>query len=284
MKSYPNVKLNLGLNVLRKRPDGFHDLETLFIPYHGFSDILEIVPDAAFSSFDDVAGQEPSVAKKRGDATEGSCPAKDSIEIKGGTWDPQTDLCWRALQILKQDFDIPPVQIILTKRSPVGAGLGSGSSDAAFTLKMLNSMFSLGLGDESLAEYAARLGSDCAFFIYNRPMIGEGRGEILTPYDLDLGGYEIKVEVPEGVSVSTREAYSGIRPRNPDTSSENISLREALSLPVGEWRGNLVNDFETTVFALHPEIEALKGAMYDRGAVYAAMSGSGSSVFGIFRK
>lgn len=298
MISYPNVKLNLGLNVLRKRPDGFHDLETLFIPYYGYSDILEIVPDAALSSSGDAAGQGPSAAKKRGNAsespcpaagnrrtgTEGSCPAADSIEIKGGTWDPQTDLCWRALQLLKQDFDISPVHISLTKRSPVGAGLGSGSSDAAFTLKMLNSMFSLGLSDESLAEYAARLGSDCAFFIYNRPMLGEGRGEILTPYDLDLAGYGIKVEIPEGVSVSTREAYSGIRPRNPDTSSGDISLREALSLPVEEWRGRLVNDFETTVFALHPEIKALKDAMYDRGAVYAAMSGSGSSVFGIFKK
>lgn len=251
MKSFPDVKINLGLNVLRKRPDGFHDLETLFVPYYGFSDILEIDP---------VSGEA-------------------SIEIEGGNWDPHTDLTWKAYQLLKEDFDLPPVHISLVKRSPVGAGLGGGSADAAFALKMLSGMFSLGLDDTRLAAYAARLGSDCAFFIYNRPMFGEGRGEILSPLDVDLSGYDIRVEVPRGVSVSTREAYGGIVPRVPEKR-----LADLLALPVTEWEGNVVNDFEATVFPLHPEIEELKKEMYGRGAVYAAMSGSGSAVFGLFPK
>lgn len=253
MISYPNVKLNLGLHVLRKRPDGYHDLETIFVPYMPITDILEIRP------------LETS--------------GEDVIDIIGGGWDPHTDLCWRALQMLKEDFDLPPVSITLTKRAPVGAGLGSGSSDAAFTLKMLNGMFGLGLDDSALAGYAARLGSDCAFFVYNRPMTGEGRGEILKPFDIDLSGYEIRVEIPEGVAVSTREAYSGIVPRLPEHD-----LRETLGLAPQMWKGRLVNDFEKTVFAVHPEIRALKEKFYDEGAVYAAMSGSGSAVFGLFEK
>ena len=255
MISYPNVKLNLGLHVLRKRPDGYHDLETLFVPYMGISDVLEL-------------NEAP----------------EDTIDIQGGTWDIYTDLCWRALGLIKADFDIPPVRIDLLKRAPVGAGLGSGSSDAAFTLKMLNSMFSLGLSDEALAGYAARIGSDCAFFIYNTPMLGEGRGEVLAPFDIDLSAYDLRVEIPAGVSVSTREAYSGIVPRDKCGLAGGPSLREILGLPVEQWKDALVNDFEKTVFSVHPEIEALKESFYDRGAVYAAMSGSGSSVFGIFRK
>lgn len=254
MTTYPNVKLNLGLNVLRKRADGFHDIETLFIPYYGVSDILDIdiLP----------AGE------------------KVTIGITGPKvdWDPAKDLTVKAYEILDADYDLPPVSIRLVKRSPVGAGLGGGSADAAFALKMLNGMFSLGLTDAMLAEYAARLGSDCAFFIYNRPMLGTGRGEILAPYDVDLSAYDIRVEIPEGVAVSTREAYGGIIPR------ENRKLTDVLSLPVKEWKGSLVNDFEETVFRLHPEIAALKDRFYAEGAVYASMSGSGSSVFGLFEK
>ena len=250
MTVHPNVKLNLGLNVLRKRPDGFHDLETLFIPYDGFSDELEI------TAITDGKGA--------------------GIELIGGDWNPLSDLSWRAYGLLKEDFDLPPVKIRLVKHSPVGAGLGGGSADAAFTLKTLNSMFSLSLTDAELAGYAARLGSDCAFFIYNRPMFGEGRGEILSPFDIDLSRYEIRVEIPAGVAVSTKEAYSGIVPRC------GRDLREVLSKPVGEWKEQLVNDFEETVFRLHPEIVALKRRFYEEGAVYAAMSGSGSAVFGLF--
>lgn len=252
MKTCPDVKINLGLHILRRREDGFHDLETLFLPYGGISDGLEIVEAEEFAF-------------------------RPSANV---TWD--NDLTVRAYNLLKADFDLPPVEIRLDKKSPVGAGLGSGSSDAAFTLCMLNDMFRLGLDDAALAGYAARLGSDCAFFVYNRPMFGEGRGEILTPYEIDLSGYEIRVEIPQGVSVSTKEAYSKVVPRN--LLPEQMSLREALSRPVEEWKDCLVNDFEPSVFALYPQIEVLKNSMYERGAVYASMSGSGSSVFGIFRK
>lgn len=250
---HPNVKLNLGLYVLARRPDGYHDLETLFIPYHGIADELEITPAEAFSI---------------------------EIEKPGGVdWDPQQDLCAKAWRLLKEDLDIPAVSIRLVKNAPVGAGLGGGSSDAAFTLRALDGLFSLGLSKERLAAYAARLGSDCAFFVYNEPMIGSGRGEILTPFDMDLDGYEIRVEVPEGVAVSTREAYSGIVPASPA-----VPLRDALSRGIPHWKDCLFNDFEKTIFPLHPQIESLKEKFYDEGAVYASMSGSGSSVFGIFAK
>ena len=257
MKVWTDVKINLGLSVLRKRPDGFHDLETLFVPYSGFGDSLEIAVAAA----DDV-----------------------QIEISNCDWDPMEDLTVKAYRLLKTDFpEIPAVSIRLEKHAPVGAGLGGGSADAAYALKMMDSMFGLGLGTQRLAEYAARLGSDCAFFIYDRPMFGTGRGEILEPYELDLGAWEIRVEIPDGPGVSTREAYGGIVPR--ERREETLMpLREALSRPVEQWRDVLVNDFEQTVFPLHPEIAELKEKMYADGAVYAAMSGSGSSVFGLFAK
>ena len=164
-----NVKVNLGLNVLRRRPDGFHDIETLFVPYYGFGDDLEIVPAFDFD-----------------------------IEIDNCGWDPQEDLTARAYRLLRDEFGLPPVSIRLFKGAPVGAGLGGGSADAAFALRRLNDIFSLALSDDELAARAAKLGSDCAFFIYNRPMIGTGRGEVLEPFDLDLSGYEMRVEIPQG--------------------------------------------------------------------------------------
>jgi len=247
MKIFPNVKLNLGLNVLRKRPDGYHDLETLFIPSNAFNDVLEIEPSDTFRFISDVS------------------------------WD--NDLSVRAYNLLKEEFDLPPVEIRLEKNAPVGAGLGGGSADAAFALKGLNEIFHLGLDETELSSRAAGLGSDCPFFIYNRPMMGSGRGEILEPYNLNLEDYEIKVEIPEGISVSTAEAYRGVTPKCPE-----IPLRDALARPVEEWKDFVKNDFEPSVFEAHPQIAALKQAFYDRGAVYASMSGSGSSVFGIFRK
>lgn len=256
MLLYPNVKINLGLSVLRKRPDGYHDLETLFVPYFGLNDELEICP---------------------------STREESSIELIGGDWDPQTDLAFRALKLIEEDFAIPATHLRLTKRTPVGAGLGSGSADAAFTLKALNEIYELKLSDETLASYAARLGSDCAFFIYNRPMIGEGRGEVLRDYPIDLSNYEIKVEVPWGVKVSTKEAYSGITPRDRQDKTR-APLTGALELPIELWKGELVNDFEDSVFPQFPEIAALKQSFYDQGAIYASMSGSGSAVFGIFEK
>lgn len=257
MITHPNVKLNLGLSVIRRREDGFHDLETLFVPYTGISDTLEIVPADAFSI--------------------------DILRKEGVDWDPQQDLTAKAYRLLEADFHIPPVHIRLTKTSPVGAGLGGGSADAAFALRMLNDLFGLSLDDGTLASYAARLGSDCAFFIYNRPMLGSGRGEILTPYDIDLSGYEIQVVVPEGIAVSTREAYGGITPREKLTEAP-VALMDALSLPVGEWKDALVNDFEATVFKAHPELAAIKRSLYDSGAIYAAMSGSGSALFALYRR
>ena len=197
---------------------------------------------------------------------------------EGVDWDPLKDLTARAYHILSEDFDMPPVKIFLEKKSPVGAGLGGGSADAAFALKMLNELCGLGLDETRLAGYASRLGSDCAFFIYNRPMIGEGRGEVLSEYPLCLDGYDLQVLTPEGVSVSTKDAYGGIRPHLPE-----VPLREALSRPVEEWNGMLVNDFEYTVFTKYPELAAIKRSLYDSGAAYASMSGSGSALFALYK-
>lgn len=319
MKVWTDVKINLGLSVLRKRPDGFHDLETLFVPFRGFGDSLEItcdlqcnvqqgghpgVPPGHLGKCRDTGMSSLPATAQETDSREctprptfaqmtrregGTLPAGiDStaidIEITNCDWDPMKDLTVQAYRMLKADFpELPPVSIRLEKHAPVGAGLGGGSADAAYALRMMDGMFGLNLGTERLAAYAARLGSDCAFFIYDRPMFGTGRGELLEPYDIDLSAWDIRVEIPEGPGVSTREAYSGIVPR--ERRSETLMpLREALSRPVSEWRDVLVNDFERTVFPLHPEIAALKERMYADGAVYAAMSGSGSSVFGLFEK
>jgi 4-diphosphocytidyl-2-C-methyl-D-erythritol kinase len=189
------------------------------------------------------------------------------------------DLTAKAYFILAEDFELPPVKIFLEKTSPVGAGLGGGSSDAAFALKMLNELCSLNLTESQLAAYAARLGSDCAFFIYNRPMMGQGRGEILTEYQLDLEGYEIQVLTPAGIAVSTADAYRGIVPKLPQ-----VALSDVLTKPVEQWKDMLVNDFEETVFAKYPELAAIKMSLYECGAVYASMSGSGSALFAIYKK
>ena len=198
---------------------------------------------------------------------------------EGVDWDPLKDLTAKAYFILAEEFDLPPVKIFLEKTSPVGAGLGGGSADAAFALKMLNELCGLELSEEALAGYAARLGSDCAFFIYNRPMIGEGRGEVLTEYGINLDDYDLQVITPAGIAVSTKDAYGGIRPHLPE-----VPLREALAMPVEQWDGVLVNDFEETVFAKFPELAAIKRSLYDSGAVYASMSGSGSALFAIYSK
>lgn len=311
MITNPNVKINLGLNVLRKREDGFHDLETLFVPYFGISDTLEIIVGddysrtsaGLFARYGENAVPESQGSRKQdgvfGVETEDvSCPTlvqgisedgKLMITIaraEGVDWDPLKDLTAKAYYILAEDFTLPPVKIFLEKTSPVGAGLGGGSSDAAFALKMLNELCSLGLSDDQLAGYASRLGSDCAFFIYNRPMIGEGRGEILTPFELDgidYGqgegeyAYQIQVISPAGIAVSTADAYRGIRPHMPEHP-----LREVLAGPVDQWGDRLVNDFEETVFVKYPELAAVKHSLYECGAVYASMSGSGSSMFAIY--
>lgn len=295
MITNPNVKINLGLNVLRKREDGFHDLETLFVPYFGISDTLEIVAGddysrtsaALFGKYGNARTDEDMPCLVQGISDDGKLMI--TIARKEGVdWDPMKDLTAKAYMILSEDHDLPPVKIFLEKTSPVGAGLGGGSSDAAFALKMLDEICSLNLSEQQLAAYAARLGSDCAFFIYNRPMIGEGRGEVLTEYalaDLDYGqgqqdsAYEVKVLTPEGIAVSTADAYRGIKPKLPE-----IPLKEALARPIEEWQNVLFNDFEITVFDKHPELAAIKCSLYDSGAVYASMSGSGSALFAIYRK
>ena len=320
MITNPNVKINLGLNVLRKREDGFHDLETLFVPYFGICDTLEIVVGddysrtsaALFSKYGSSVPASQGSVKPEGvfgvETEDSSAPklvqgisedGKLMITIareEGVDWDPLKDLTAKAYNILAADFKLPPVKIFLEKTSPVGAGLGGGSADAAFALKMLNELCSLGLTQQQLADYASRLGSDCAFFIYNRPMIGEGRGEILTklPYSLPFschpdssschperseGAFDLQVITPAGIAVSTKDAYSGIRPHMPE-----VPLREALTRPIDQWDGILVNDFEETVFAKYPELAAIKRSLYDSGAVYASMSGSGSALFAIYPK
>lgn len=303
MITNPNVKINLGLNVLRKREDGFHDLETLFVPYFGICDTLEIIAgdDYSRTSAELFVRYGSSVPSRQGsvkpegvfgvETEEAVAPklvqgisddGKLMITIarrEGVDWDPLKDLTAKAYYVLAEDFTLPPVKIFLEKTSPVGAGLGGGSSDAAFALKMLNELCGLGLSEEQLADYASRLGSDCAFFVYNRPMIGEGRGEVLTDCPIDLSAYDLQILTPEGISVSTKDAYGGIRPHLPE-----IPLREVLARSVEEWDGILVNDFEETVFAKYPELAAIKRSLYDSGAVYASMSGSGSALFALYRR
>ena len=280
-----NVKLNFGLSVLRKREDGYHDLETLFVPCHEFGDTLEVITS------DDYSRTSASLFRHLGDELAQGISEDGKLMItiarkEGVDWDPLKDLCAKAYFLLANDFQLPPVKIFLEKKAPVGAGLGGGSADAAFTLKALNELCDLGLSDEKLSEYASKLGSDCAFFVWNRPMIGTGRGEILEPFDLNLDGYVVKVLVPEGISVSTAEAYRGIVPRcsNDGGTTAPTEFKAVLRRPIEEWKGLLVNDFEATVFKAHPELEAIKQSLYDSGAVYAAMSGSGSALFGIYRK
>ena len=276
MITRPNVKINLGLNVLRKRPDGYHDLETLFVPYFGLTDTLEIITG------DDYSRTIGPLQEKYGNLSQAISPdGKLMITIarkEGVDWDPLKDLTAKAYMMLAEDYKLPPMKIFLEKTNPVGAGLGGGSADAAFALKMISELAELGLSNDALAGYAARLGSDCAFFIYNRPMMGSGRGEILEPFPLDLGGLRLEVIVPEGISVSTADAYRGIVPRVPEKP-----LAEVLRQDPATWKEELRNDFEDTVFEKYPELKKIKAQIYLRGALYCAMSGSGSSLYALFR-
>ena len=256
MIAFPPCKINLGLSVLRKRPDGFHDLETCFFPIP-WTDILEIIPSAAFSF--DASG----------------------LAIPGN---PAENLCVRAYHLLQKDFNLSPVQIHLHKIIPTGAGLGGGSADAAYTLRLLNDIFTLNLSSEALAAYAARLGSDCAFFTQDQPMIGTGRGEILEPvhgpqstvHSLLAGKY-IVICKPD-IHVSTAEAYASITPHEPA-----VSIKEILTTkPLEEWWFHLKNDFEAPIMAKHPTIRNTRDKFYVQGARYASMSGSGAAVFAIF--
>lgn len=258
MISFPNAKINLGLNIVRKRDDGYHDLETLFYPV-AFRDALEILP-----------ASDPS-----------ETPSGVRLHLSGKTVEgsPDKNICVKAWHLLKADFpDLPSIDLHLYKAIPMGAGLGGGSADGSFTLKMLNDLFDLGLTGASLEAYALKLGSDCPFFIRNTPCFASGRGESMIESSLDLSGYAFLLVHP-GIHVSTAVAFSGVRPSVPQQSIADI-----VSMDVALWRGHLVNDFERTVFAAFPAIQTLRDSLYDAGAIYAAMTGSGSSVFGIFPK
>ena len=330
---HPGIKVNLGLDILRKRPDGYHDIETLFVPCDDFHDTLEVVPadDPSLLAFEllkeagadgrglfDVDGREQPegdgaasqkslaggqmVQSLRQEIAEDGKVMMTIFRVEGVDWDPLKDLCVKAYRLLASDFALPAVKIVLKKGSPVGAGLGGGSADAACTLQALNALFALGLSDDALVAYAARLGSDCAFFIYNapaaissiagsatpaglavptrpRPMLGSGRGEILKDFPMGnfFDRYRIRVYIPEGISVSTAQAYAGVTPSIPDTP-----LAERLSSPVERWIETVTNAFEPGIVALHPTLADLKARIYADGALYASMSGSGSAFFGIF--
>ena len=251
MITFPNAKINLGLNIVERRPDGYHNIETVFYPVP-LTDVLEIVPAAD--------GEQVSL-KCYGNPVD--CP-------------PEKNLVMRAYRLLQERYDLPPVAIHLYKHIPDGAGLGGGSSDAAHTLVMLNKMFELGLSDAELASMAASLGADCAFFIYNCPMMATGIGDVLSPVDVDLKGKTLLLVKPS-VGVDTRTAYSRVVPHAP-----LANLSSTIALPVIAWDGLLTNDFEVSVFSALPQLWLIKAQLIDAGARYAAMSGSGSTIFGIF--
>ena len=252
---FPNCKINLGLHILRKREDGFHDLETIFYPIP-LQDGLESI-------------QHPS-------------PATDIEFSSSGlqvTRNLADNICVKAFHLLKQDFpDLPAIKMHLHKTVPMGAGLGGGSADGAFTLLLLNRKFNLGLTQDQLINYALQLGSDCPFFILNTPCYGTGRGEKLEPLSLDLSSYQFAVVNPR-IHVNTGWAFSQIQP-----TAERPCLKEIIQKPVSEWEEALRNDFEKPIAHHYPEIKDCKDQLYKQGAVYAAMSGSGSTVFGIFQK
>ena len=248
---YPSATVNLGLDIVRKRPDGYHDISTVFYPI-GLTDILEVVPakgdDATLTTY----GRHIDCAVEK-------------------------NLVMKAYRLMQREFAAPPVDIYLTKIIPDGAGLGGGSADAAFTMIAVNELFGLGVQQERLAALAATIGADCPFFIYNRPMSATGIGDVLADCPVSLKGYKMLLVKSDEISVPTKLAYSRVTPQMPEKD-----VTEIISRPVAEWQGALKNDFEPSVFASFPQLAELKARLLDSGAVYAAMSGSGSSVFGIF--
>lgn len=260
MITFPCAKINLGLNIVSKRPDGYHNLETVFYPIP-LTDALEIkYMDEKFPS------ESPCDLKITGNDID--CNEEDNLVIK-------------AYQLLAADFQLPRVHAHLVKRIPTQAGLGGGSSDAAYMIRLLDERFRLNIGIPEMERYAAKLGADCAFFITADPSYAEGIGDVLMPVDVPgagLGGYYLAVVKPS-VAVSTRDAYAAIVPKNPAKC-----CRDIVRQPIETWKDELVNDFEAPIYAMHPELAAIKQSLYDAGAVYAAMSGSGSALFGIFRE
>jgi len=250
MISFPNAKINLGLQITEKRTDGFHNLETVFFPV-GWSDALEIAHSDEL------------------------CFTTSGITISGS---PESNLVMKAYNLLRKDFDLPALKIHLHKQIPFGAGLGGGSADGAFMLRMLNNTFNLDISQDKLFEYAAVLGSDCPFFILNKSAFATGTGNIMNEINLNVKGlYLLLVKPP--VEVSTVKAFQNIIPQKP-----TVSLSELINLPVQDWKNNIVNQFESSVFPQYPAISDIKTQLYNMGAVYASMSGSGSCVFGLFNE
>jgi len=251
---FPNAKINIGLNVIRKRDDGYHDIETIFYPVK-LCDIIEIL----------------------------QCPSGSHMPLFRNTGLPievplSKNLCVKAYRLLQNDFKIPDISIHLHKIIPLGAGLGGGSSDAVSTMKLLNNLFSLGISDGRILDYALSLGSDCAFFTENRPVIAKGRGEILERILLNISGLHLIIVKPS-FGISTVEAYSEVQPKFPQ-----YSLVESIKQPIDKWKEHIQNDFEKSIFQKYPEIKRIKEELYNMGAVFASMSGSGSAVYGIFNE
>jgi len=253
MICFPNAKINLGLNIVSKRNDGYHNLETVFYPV-GINDALEIIVRE---------DQERDSFIESGIKTDAN---------------PDNNLVMKALRLMREHYNFPSLEVRLLKKIPFGAGLGGGSADASFMLRLLNDTFSLNVSDEDLASLAVKLGADCPFFIYNRSVFATGIGEIFEEVNLSLKDYWFVLVKPD-IHVSTKDAFSEIIPQRPE-----LSLNEIIKFPVSSWKSLMVNDFEKSVFAKYPQIEDTKNSLYDKGALYASMSGSGSSVFGIFKE
>lgn len=247
---FPNAKINIGLNITERRPDGYHNLETIFYPIN-INDALEVVESSELSF------------------------TSSGLDIPGRMED---NLCIKGYHLLKKDHDLPPVSIHLHKNIPIGAGLGGGSADAAFFIKLMDQLFKLGLSVEKMTDYARNLGADCAFFIESKPVFAFERGDEFEPIKLDLSKYKIALVMPD-VHISTSEAFGGIKP-----TPVKDSLLDLIAEPITEWKKYIKNDFETSVFKNHVEIRGVKAALYEAGAIYASMSGSGASVFGIFEQ
>ena len=251
MVAFPNCKINLGLNILQKREDGYHNIETVFFPLR-LCDVLEIVTAKNSTQFTNTG-------------------------ISGG--EIETNLCLKAYRVLKKDFpQLPEIEMHLHKTIPVGSGLGGGSADAAFTLSLLNKKYSLNIPDSKLFDYALQLGSDCPFFLLNKPCLASGRGEKMEEFVLSLSAYKILIVNP-GIHVNTKEIFQQIKP-----AFHSKKIKEIIQQPIETWKSTLTNDFEKVVFSLHPEIKKIKENLYMHKAIYASMTGTGSTVFGIFRK
>ncbi|MEZ5198455.1 MAG: 4-(cytidine 5'-diphospho)-2-C-methyl-D-erythritol kinase [Bacteroidales bacterium] len=250
MLCFPNGKINLGLSVINKRPDGFHNIETIMVPV-SLCDVLEIIPSSNGSNSFHLSG----------------------VNLDGNSED---NLVMKAYQLLKRDFKLSPVSIHLHKNIPSGAGLGGGSADAAFTIILLNELFNLQLKLSQLEDYARKIGSDCPFFIRNKAALAYEKGDQFSPISLHLENYYLVIVKPD-IHISTPQAYSRVKPYPKEIPLENI-----ISLPIEKWKSSLINDFETEIFKPYPEIKKIKNNLYDAGAVYASLTGSGAAVFGIF--